>query len=119
MNVENNSKGIILVFETPDEDIYFEYKPLDICEENYNNWKKEKIENTSNKMIKEIYWKLEVISCILVLRNRFWFNQVLPIINNFWKIINIEKKEGYEHRAPKKRPIKSNTICLIDQNLFT
>tara|TARA_R110002074_G_scaffold34256_3_gene94484 strand:- start:1306 stop:2589 length:1284 start_codon:yes stop_codon:yes gene_type:complete len=116
---DNKYKGIILVFEKIDEDIYFEYKPLDICEENYDNWKKEKIENTSNRMIKEIYWKLEVISCILVLRNRFWFNQVLPIINNFWKIINIEKKEGYQHRAPKKRAIKPNNICLIDQNLFT
>ena len=100
-------------------DLYFKYKPLDMLESDFNIWKKNIINNTNDTLIREIYWKLGVISCILVLRNKFWFNQVLPIINNFWETLSREKIEGYQHRAPKKRMIKKQNTCLIDNSLFT
>ena len=53
--------------------------------------------------IQNIYWKLDIVSCVLVLRNKLWFERVIPIIENFWKIIEFEKVNGFEHRAPKKR----------------
>jgi putative phage-type endonuclease len=117
-SLDNKYKGIILVFEKENEDIYFKYKPLDMLESDFNIWKKNIIDNTNDTLIREIYWKLDVISCILVLRNKFWFNQVLPIINNFWETLSREKIEGYQHRAPKKRPIKKQNTCLIDNSLF-
>jgi putative phage-type endonuclease len=118
-SLDNKYKGIILVFEKENEDIYFKYKPLDMLESDFNIWKKNIIDNTNDTLIREIYWKLDVISCILVLRNKFWFNQVLPIINNFWETLSREKIEGYQHRAPKKRIIKKQNTCLIDNSLFT
>lgn len=115
-------KGIILAFEDEFEELYFEYKPLDLNEQQYKLWKNEKIRENFNKgdLIKEIYWKLEFTSCILVLRNKFWFNQSLPILTEFWNIIKEEKITGYQHRAPKKR-IKQDTkpFCLIDKTLFS
>ena len=51
---------------------------------------------------KTIYWKLETLSCVLVSRNRDWFNKNISQIKNVWDIILKERVEGYEHRAPKK-----------------
>ena len=119
---DNKLKGIILVFEDKLEDLYFEYKPLDLNEEEYRLWKDKKIKENIEKgnLIKEIYWKLEYVSCILVLRNKFWFDKSLPILSNFWDIIEEEKIKGFQHRCPKKR-IKEDTkpFCLIDKTLFS
>jgi len=49
------------------------------------------------------YWYLDEFSCILVKRNKLWFHSVLPQILETWKVIENERKDGYEHRAPKKR----------------
>ena len=53
--------------------------------------------------MKFIYWKLEVFSCILVLRNKEWFNNNVPQLGKVWKIIEEERVSGYEHRAPNKK----------------
>ena len=42
------------------------------------------------------------------------------MIDDVWKIIEKERTEGYDHRAPKKRkttkssPVIESTGCLID-----
>jgi putative phage-type endonuclease len=116
---DNKYKGIILVFQNINEDLYYEYMPLDLTYLEYLNWKENKINNNKElSFIKDIYWKLEISSCVLVLRNKYWFNQALPIIENFWKIITTEKETGYQHRAPKKRS-KPNAVCMIDQSLLS
>ena len=52
--------------------------------------------------MKNIYWKLEEVSCILVLRNKYWFKNALPYIYNIWDTIKIDRQGDYQHRAPKK-----------------
>lgn len=52
--------------------------------------------------VKNIYWKLDQISCVLVLRNKSWFAAALPQLVELWKTIESEKKTGFKHRAPKK-----------------
>jgi len=119
LSLDNKYKGIILVFEKEENNLYYEYMPLDLSYDQFLIWKKNIIEkNNELTFIKDIFWKLEKISCVLVLRNKFWFNQALPIIENFWNIITTEKITGYQHRAPKKRNQIKNPICLIDRNLF-
>jgi hypothetical protein len=56
--------------------------------------------------IKFIYWKLEVLSCVLVLRNNEWFKNNIAQLEKVWKIIEEERVTGYEHRAPVKRQKK-------------
>lgn len=114
---DNKYKGIILLFKT-NNDLKYEYMPFDLSYDEFLLWKNNIIQNSSFIYIKDIYWKLEVISCVLVLRNEFWFKSALPIIENNWYIICNEKINGYMHRAPKKRE-KPQPICLIDNNLFS
>jgi len=42
-----------------------------------------------------------------VLRNKIWYNSVLPQLKHIWKTVEYERIHGYDHRAPsknKKRP---------------
>ena len=48
-------------------------------------------------------FKLNIYSCVLVPRNKKWFESKIPKITEFWNIILKERVEGYEHRKPKKR----------------
>ena len=42
-------------------------------------------------------------SCILVPRNRKWFNHVFPKLQHLWNTVLQERETGYEHRRPKKK----------------
>lgn len=54
--------------------------------------------------IRNIYWKLDEYSCVLVKRNRLWFTSYAEAqFKNIWNIIETERITGYAHRAPKKR----------------
>jgi hypothetical protein len=53
--------------------------------------------------IKNIYWKLEKLSCVLVLRNKKWFQDNIGQIGKIWKTIEEERVTGYEHRAPNRK----------------
>lgn len=65
-----------------------------------------------------LYWYLAEYSCVLVEKNRMWFNSALPKILDTWRIIEKERVEGYEHRMAKKRadnvrPGLKGGVCLI------
>ena len=51
----------------------YEYQPFQCLEEEFNNWEEEtmnKKEKEGYNWIQNIYWKLDIVSCILVLRNK-------------------------------------------------
>jgi putative phage-type endonuclease len=146
-DTEREYKGIILYFIKRTTSInnnitssinlpLYKYMPLEL----------EKDKNTIEQWIKEtkdlhkseyvlfntLYWYLDEFSCVLIKRNRLWFESALPKIKEVWNIIMKERVEGYEHRASKKklkteivvetmnnndRHIKnlplSNHICLV------
>ena len=97
--------GVIMYFNTKDSKPYYLYKPLHITNrDDIVNWEEENIDSHDNMMwIKNIYWKLEKMSCVLVLRNKKWFEDNVTQMENVWKIIEKERMEGYEHRAPKRK----------------
>ena len=64
-------------------------------------------------LFRTLYWYLDEYSCVLVPRNRFWFEAALPKIKSVWDTIVKERTDGYEHRAPKKKALK-NTIVTAD-----
>ena len=109
LSKNGEKKGIILFFsdEISGKPIYI-YSPFFVSFQDYDEWSEKTIENILNDnpsfiWVKQIYWKLDEISCVLVKRNKKWFQDVLPMIKDFWGIIQREKIEGYEHRAPKTR----------------
>lgn len=98
-------KGLILYFIKNNDTVY-KYFPLTnkINKETIEKWKKETIEEMNDHvLIKENYWYLDEFSCIVVKRNQKWFEEAKSKILELWEIIIKEKKEGYEHRAAKKR----------------
>ena len=65
------------------------------------------------------YWKVETISCVLVERNRQWFNDNLCGLADLWDTVIEERECGYEHRAPnsnKKQSVEIVSDCLFIPN---
>ena len=105
-------KGIIIYFHTKDGKPFYVYKPLSIVEEtDITKWEDDTLslyqsDKYNYTYMKFIYWKLDVFSCVLVLRNKDWFKNNIPQLEKVWKIIEQERVTGYEHRAPIKKAKK-------------
>tara|TARA_Y100001970_G_scaffold220449_1_gene270796 strand:+ start:2484 stop:3908 length:1425 start_codon:yes stop_codon:yes gene_type:complete len=98
-------KGVMMQFEN----FIYEYCPFDYDEKEFDEWSENKIDEYEKKSIswmKNIYWKLDDVSCILVTRNKKWFEAALPYFRSTWEIIEKERISGYDHRKPKRRKTK-------------
>ena len=119
--IRNEFKGVILYFNTTELKPFYLYKPLNIVGyDDINKWEEEMIDFYQNKnmvWIKNIYWKLEKISCVLILRNREWFQNNISQLEKVWKIIEEERITGYEHRAPNKKIKKNNNQQPIENTI--
>ena len=99
-------KGAIVLFMDGLTPKYF-YPDFQIKQEEYNVWYNKIMEDNSHlQFVNVIYWKLELFSCILVLRNKKWFEHSIDQIDNIWKQILYDRENGYEYRAPIKRERK-------------
>jgi len=113
--LKDEFKGIIMYFTTKEGRPFYLYKPLEITDyDEINNWEEEMIEKYESEQhnmlwIKNHYWKLEKLSCVLILRNRKWFQDNIGQLENVWNIILKERDTGYEHRAPVKR-VKKDVV---------
>jgi putative phage-type endonuclease len=114
--LKGNEKGIILWFQTaptltPDGHIsqptqLYEYAPIAAKPHEYDKWEQEifmKHERLRSVWVRSIYWYLDEYSCVLVRRNRLWFDEAVTVLYNVWSMIEEERQTGYEHRAPTKR----------------
>jgi len=115
-NIAKDEKGIILWFQSaptlsqqghivPPIQLY-EYAPIGATVEEYEKWETEifaKHEQLRSIWVRTIYWYLDQYSCVLVRRNRLWFQEAVKVIQNVWSTIEKERKSGYGHRAPVKR----------------
>jgi putative phage-type endonuclease len=105
-------KGIIIYFHTKEGKPHYEYMPLNIWTPNdISDWEETTIHKFESEpykyiFVKFIYWKLEKLSCVLVLRNKEWFKNNVGQIEKVWKIIEQERITGYDHRAPVKKTKK-------------
>ena len=103
---EHKRKGIILMFNDGKKPIY-EYAPIDADKKTIDCFLEEKFTEYKNiTWIKNIYWKLDTYSCVLVPRNKKWFKYAHPILQNTWDTILKERVSGYSHRKPCKRSAK-------------
>jgi hypothetical protein len=102
--------------------------PLDIelTKEKIEEWITQKRAELKNNcsLYKRQYWYLDQYSCVLVERNRFWFESAILKIENFWRTIEKERITGYEHRSPKKRANSFDTenlknVCIVKLEEFS
>ncbi len=117
---DGKMKGIYLCFQKEGMP-HYEYPPLYLSQEEYETWQDKTIDEKGKddfEWISCIHWYMDKYSCVLVFRNRKWFDLAIKKINDVWDIIVKERITGYEHRAPNRRirkisePTKAN--CLID-----
>ena len=120
--VDGNMKGIIMYFSNKNGIPVYKYKPLHIDNhEDFLVWEEQQMEENEDSMtwIKNIYWKLEQISCVLVQRNQKWFHDNVCAMKELWEIVEKERQTGFSHREPKKRVKKADAYepvgggCLI------
>lgn len=121
-----------IINPTPDSlalEPFYEYAPLGVVGK---EWIQECREKHAPKYVlaHTVYWYLDQYSCVLVRRNRDWFQAALPKIRDVWDTVLRERETGCEHRAPNKRknpvsknvesggytinmPVLSGGLCLV------
>ena len=126
-NIKDDEKGIILWFQSaptlsqqghvvPPIQLY-EYAPIAATVAEYERWEAEmfsKHEQLRSIWVRTIYWYLDQYSCVLVRRNRLWFEEAVPVLEKLWNTVEEERKSGYDHRAPAKRktaPTSDESQC--------
>jgi putative phage-type endonuclease len=117
-----NYKGIIIYFHMNDGRPFYAYMPLNLwTPKDVSEWEENIIEKYQSEpynysYIKYIYWKLEKMSCVLVVRNNEWFKSIISQLEKVWKIIEEERISGYQHRAPVKRVKKEAPVKLFNND---
>jgi len=110
-------KGVIMYFADGEGRPVYKYKPWTMKADEYEDWYTETMTQmtegswtkTKYTWICNKYWKLEEVSCVLVLRNRLWFQENIGQLAAIWSTIEKERVSGYIHRAPKSRPSSSSS----------
>lgn len=121
MSSKQKHKGVFALFLDKDNQPIYEYPPFKISQSEYNIWREEiMIKHSDKQWLKNIYWRLDEISVVLVLKNDIWFNTAKPILDKLWDTILHEKHNGYEHRKPSSKQknikISSSSIKVIKKN---
>jgi putative phage-type endonuclease len=132
-DIGDKRKGVIMYFHTKAGTPFYKYMPFDIVSfEDINAWQEQMIDlYQSSKYnyvwVKDYYWKLDIISCVLVCRNRQWFKDNVVSLAEIWSVILSERVSGFEHRAPNRKPkavidintsnnIVTSNGCLLNFN---
>ena len=123
----DKQKGFIMYFNNREGNPFYVYKPITMTDASeVAQWEDEMFEKYKSMQflwVKNCYWKLEIISCVLVNRNNKWFADNVSTLESLWNVILKERETGYQHRAPNKREKKTTSssssgyvsqgICLI------
>ena len=119
-------KGLMMLFMSGEGKPIYEYAPLISNTVNISNpvsnfvddWQEAMMEkNSTLTWIKNIYWKLDQLSCVLVLRNKVWFKAIVPQLKDIWATIEKEKESGYDHRLPKKAGVKVKKMGTCGEDI--
>jgi putative phage-type endonuclease len=101
-------KGSMIYFDQGGIPLYC-FAPLECStQELYTEWEEKTFrENAHLTWVQTIRWRMDVYSCVLVLRNRRWFAYAEKVLTELWRTVERERIEGFDHRAPKKRKVNA------------
>ena len=115
----NLRKGMIIVLVKDNESFLYEYAPLfHNSEQEHNAFSKSifekynlvcpQVESNGVRWFRNIYWKLDIYSCVYVPRNKVWFSKAFPKMKETWDIIEQEWTDSNSHLKykPKSREKK-------------
>ena len=110
---EGHFKGVINEFKG-ECGPHYEYLPFNATQEDYDAWKPD----TNLDFVRNWYWKMDKVSCVLVKRNREWFASVIPQFCTVWQSILTEREtDDYSHRLPRQRVNKIETPVIVQKNI--
>ena len=117
-------KGIIIEYTNIDFKRIRHYSPFNISGEELEKWLDEiRLIAKDCQDINEVYWFLKQYSCFEVYRDKKWFEDIRPLLQNtWWEVLKYRESGNWESLAIKKRTPKVNPIdlakptpiCLID-----
>jgi len=119
-DTSDKKKGVIIVFVNDSNEFVYKYMPFDVTD--FDHWIDEAFTNSNPTLtwFKNVYWKLQVYSCVLVKRQREWFKAAIPEFVSIWKTIEEERISGdFISRAPKKRQKNDTVNELKNEVLYT
>ena len=117
--------GCLMRLINPKEaDYCYKYMPIDSPTDlkSVRTWQENALDEAKIEgllWIQHLYWKLVKVSCVLIMRDRSWFNEKLPIVREVWDTVLRERITGCEHRAPKKRVTATKTTPRPSSILVT
>jgi len=104
-------KGLVLSFVTNKDgetNYHYEYSEFYMSIDEINEWAYQTI-SSKNDYDTVVYhwWRIERYECTLVLRDRQWWNGVMPEILNFWEDVEHYRKIGNQSLIDKKEEKKN------------
>ena len=105
-------KGLMVLFMQAGSQPLYVYAPFEVMrqQETAAAWEDAiMLEHQALTWVKNIYWRLDQLSCVLVQRNQLWFQAAMPVLDDLWQTIQHDKVHGYAHRLPNKRTGTSST----------
>jgi putative phage-type endonuclease len=113
----NEYRGVILYFtDTNNQMPIYEYMPLwvKLDPETIQNWMNEQVAthmDQGHTLFDTLYWYLHEFSCVVIERNRKWFDLAVEKLAAIKQTIDKETVSGFQHRVSLKNTKQS--ICLI------
>jgi putative phage-type endonuclease len=103
-SADGKHKGIVLCVAKESVTSYL-YPPYQCSADAYEVWEAEQL--NEYEWLSTLYWKLEDVLCTLIEYNDAWFQASLPLYQDLWAIIELERESGaWRERLPKKRLAK-------------
>ena len=115
---DNNEKGVIVeLYDTSEKKLYYKYCSLSVSSsrESIEKWEEEQIdavlENTQSNNLEYLattYWRLNDCSCILVKRDKNYWDNLCAKLEEFWNELQSYKINGHQPLLDKKNKRKKN-----------
>lgn len=105
-------------YEIDEDDVLYIYPPIGTIQEN-NEWLKNNVDINlyCDRRIRKIWWGLAKYSCTTVYRDRKWFEESKPILDDFWENVLKHRVDGVDHLLPKKRK-EFTTFIRTNSNVY-
>ncbi len=104
-------KGLVLSFvsyKDGETKYHYEYSEFYTSIEEIDQWSKNIISKMENyDELRYHWWRIERYECTLVLRDRQWWNSVMPEILNFWEDVEHFRSVGNQSLIDKKEEKKN------------
>ena len=112
-----HERGIIVEYLDENGVEVYEYSPLEMHKETSAliDWKDSvhsRLMNNQKIITDTIYWSLLRVNCNEVLRDKEWFKQKLPMLENFWKKV-LEERETKELEKTYYGNQLEDGICMV------